>query len=230
VALAETIVNAIVLAMDYPPSYPHANDARQVQSRPESAFSFSRQPIQVMKINIFLSHPKPINQAQKQFIDDLSAVLADPYQLACNTLGKDSYSMEAPLTAIRQLMMECNGVLVVAFRRYWVEKGNEAHQCDLEGVKCKELSETWMTSPWCHIEAAMGFQLGMPIMVLRESGVLADGLLDRGVRGAFYPEFDLSIGAATFLQSDLVKSLLPQWSSKVQNFRVSRGQPGPFAG
>jgi hypothetical protein len=138
--------------------------------------------------------------------------------------------MDAPMTAIRRLMLECNGVLVIAFRRYWVENGHENFNCDIEGVECKAISGTWMTSPWCHIEAAMGFQLGLPLLVLREQGVLADGLLDRGVRGANYPEFDLSSGPLAFLEGTLAKSILTQWNARVRNFRELRGNPGPFAG
>ncbi len=183
-----------------------------------------------MKINIFLSHPKPMTKVQNEFIDQLTKILNDPYQLNCHTLGRDSYDMDAPMTAIRRLMLESNGVLVVAFRRYWVEAGHENHECDLPGVNCRTISGLWMTSPWSHIEAAMGFQLGLPLMVLREKGVLADGLLDRGVRGANYPEFDLASGAKDFLSSRLLKSLLPQWSARVQQYRELRGVPGPYAG
>jgi hypothetical protein len=183
-----------------------------------------------MKINIFLSHPKPMTKVQGDFIDALAKQLEEPHGLVCHTLGRDSYDMDAPMTAIRRLMLESNGVLVVAFRRYWVEQGQENHNCDLPGVNCKPISGTWMTSPWCHIEAAMGFQLGLPLMVLREKGVLADGLLDRGVRGANYPEFDLGAGVPDFLSSPLLKSLLPQWSARVRNYRESRGIPGPYAG
>ncbi len=183
-----------------------------------------------MKINIFLSHPKPMMKVQAEFIDALARQLEDPYGLVSHALGRESYDMDAPMTAIRRLMLECNGVLVVAFRRYWVDRGHENHGCDITGVNCKSIAASWMTSPWCHIEAAMGFQLGLPLMVLREKGVIADGLLDRGVRGANYPEFELGPVVPDFITGPLFKSILPQWSARVRNFRESRGMPGPFAG
>jgi hypothetical protein len=39
----------------------------------------------------------------------------------------------------------------------------------------EELKEKWMTSPWAHIETAMAYQIGPPILILREEGVVDDG-------------------------------------------------------
>ena len=85
-------------------------------------------------------------------------------------------------------MLESNGILVVAFRRTLIEKGvykpNNIHDQ-------KVLNNTWITSPYTQIEPAMAFQIGLPILILRENGVLADGILERGVIGTYMPEFSL---------------------------------------
>ena len=49
-----------------------------------------------------------------------------------------------------------------------------------------------MTSPFCHIEPAMAFQLGLPVLVFREKGVLDDGILEKGGCWVYIlSEFDL---------------------------------------
>jgi hypothetical protein len=42
------------------------------------------------------------------------------------------YDMDAPLTAIRRLMLESNGLLTIAFRRTYVEKGTARLRTDID--------------------------------------------------------------------------------------------------
>ena len=39
----------------------------------------------------------------------------------------------------------------------------------------------------------MAYQLGLPILIFRQKGVIDDGILERGVVGLYMPEFDLEI-------------------------------------
>jgi hypothetical protein len=48
----------------------------------------------------------------------------------------------------------------------------------------------WQTSPYSQIEPAMAYQLGLRILVLKEKGVLAEGILEIGVTGLYLPELD----------------------------------------
>lgn len=49
-----------------------------------------------------------------------------------------------------------------------------------------DISNKWLTSPYCHIEAAMVFQIELPVLVFREKGVIDDGILEKGVLGSLY--------------------------------------------
>lgn len=68
-----------------------------------------------MRIPVFLSHPTPYNTKQKEFIEKLKNILKDR-GLEPRTLGVTDYNMTAPLTTIRRLMLESNGVLCVALK------------------------------------------------------------------------------------------------------------------
>lgn len=70
----------------------------------------------------------------------------------------------------------------------------------------------------------MAFQLGLPVLILRERGVIAEGVLERGVTGLYLPEFDIRHGAA-FIKSDECRQLLMQWESHVRMVFERRGQP-----
>ena len=69
-----------------------------------------------MKTSIFLSFPKPFNESQEQFIKQLKDYLLSR-GIEPRTLGVTDYDMDAPLKAIRRLMLESNGLITVAFRR-----------------------------------------------------------------------------------------------------------------
>jgi hypothetical protein len=58
-----------------------------------------------------------------------------------------------------------------------------------------------MTTPYVHLEAAIAFQLGLPILLFVEKGVILEGALESGV---MYPpvfETETQVQRNTFLQS-----------------------------
>src|SRR5687768_15852637 len=144
----------------------------------------------VAKIPVFLSYPKPCMIKQQKFIDYIFGYL-DKRGISGRTLGITDYDQDAPLKAIRRLMIECNGIITIAFRRIYIESGFRNHGTDIEGVNSSSINGEWLTSPWSHIEPAMAFQIGLPVLIFRETGVIADGVLEKGVLGNYMPEFSL---------------------------------------
>lgn len=159
-----------------------------------------------MNIPVFLSYPKPYKKSQEQFVVQLCSYLRNR-GLEPRTLGVTDYDMKAPLAGIRRLMYESNGVLTIAFRRGLIEKGTVKPDSDM-GQEKTEIDGRWITSPFCHIEPAMAFQLGLPILVFRENGVLDDGILEKGVLGLYMPEFDLELGVDEYFRSEEFCQLL----------------------
>ncbi|MDX2181056.1 MAG: hypothetical protein SFV18_15790 [Bryobacteraceae bacterium] len=136
------------------------------------------------------------------------------------------YDTEVPLASIRRMMLECNGVLVLALRRYRVDQGVALVRDKAGRSHERDISASWMSSPWCHIEAGMGFQLGLPVVVFRETGVMADGVLEQGVMASFMPEIAIDGDPAEFLQSPQWKQLINRFEADVREIRRRKGIPG----
>ncbi|WP_415337581.1 hypothetical protein [Clostridium perfringens] len=176
-----------------------------------------------MKNSVFLSYPRPYLKKQEEFIERIKEYLEDR-NLTPRTLGVTDYDMSEPLVAIRRLMLESNGLLTIAFRRGLIENGIAKPNSDIE-EKSYDLSGSWLTSPYCHIEPAMAFQIGLPILILREKGVIADGILEKGVTGTYLPEFDLDKDLDEYFNSQEWRQIISKWETKVQQVVSNKGRP-----
>jgi hypothetical protein len=174
-----------------------------------------------MSINIFLSYPTPHQDTQKSFIDRVEGYVRDQGLNPC-TMGISNYDMDAPLAGIRRLMVGCCGLLAVAFKRSFAKTLDVRSHANIPGATATAFQDTWLTSPYCQIEPAMAYQLGLPILILREKGVLAEGVLEQGVTGLYCPEFDCSSSDGTF---DLFgsKTIMDQWVGRVRATYENRG-------
>lgn len=165
--------------------------------------------------------PRPYNESQQAFADALLERLVGE-QLMPRTLGVTDWDPEVPLAAIRRLMLDCNGLISIAFRRTFVEAGEIRPGSD----SAEALTGAWQTSPWPHIEVAMAFQIGLPILVLREAGVLADGVLERGVTGLYLPQFDLDRSVPdSYFDNPELQQLLKRWIGQVNAVVTAKGTP-----
>lgn len=177
-----------------------------------------------MSIPVFLSYPKPHQKNQASFVDGLSTYLKER-GLEPRTLGVNQYDMDAPLTAIRRLMLESNGLITVAFRRLWVEAGAWRKDASLDGVEEKPVRGVWLSSPYSQIEPAMAYQLGLPILLLREVGVVEDGVLERGAVGTYMPEFSVDQDPLQYLKTAEWASLIGKWEGYVRSVVDAKGRP-----
>jgi hypothetical protein len=177
-----------------------------------------------MHASIFLSYPKPSFQNQQGFVDQVVAYLRGR-GLEPRTLGVTDYDTDAPLKAIRRLMMESNGLITIAFRRTLVERAIVRPGTDLSGAVETLMTNQWLTTPWSHIEPAMAYQIGLPILLLRERGVVPDGVLERGVVGLYMPEFDVSGNIDVYLKSAEWNSIINKWEGHVRAVVERKGNP-----
>lgn len=176
-----------------------------------------------MAISIFLSYPKPCFGSQKTFVERIFNQLVER-GFEPRTLGVTDYDMDAPLTAIRRLMLESNGLLTIAFRRTYVEKGTARLRTDIN-LKEESIDGRWLTTPWAHIEPAMAYQLGLPVLILREKGVLADGILEHGTVGLYMPEFDLDQAVDDYVAAAEWKGIIGKWEGYVRAVVDRKGRP-----
>jgi hypothetical protein len=183
-----------------------------------------------MRISVFLSYPKPCMKAQKAFITSLTNFM-QMRGFEPRTLGVTDYDMDAPLKAIRRLMLECNGLITIALRRTYIEQGATRYGTDIEDLQGQPIARLWLTSPWSQIEAAMAYQIGLPVMIFREKGVLDEGILERGVLGLYMPEFDLSQPSMDdYFQSAEWNGIIGRWEGYVRAVVDRKGNPPvPFS-
>jgi hypothetical protein len=173
-----------------------------------------------MKLPVFLSFPQPFNSAQEAFVSSLVDRLSER-NIAARTLGVNEYDNEVPLGIVRRMLLESNGVIAVALRRY------EIASCVMKpGARDeRQFEKTWFTSPWPHIETAMGYQLGLPILVLREQGTHTDGVLERGTLDrSRVLEVDIDDGQS-FLNGREWLGCFESWAHDVRSVARSRGAP-----
>ncbi|AWV36521.1 hypothetical protein CD191_01040 [Paenibacillus odorifer] len=163
-------------------------------------------------------------QEQRRFIDTITNSLKTK-SIAPRTLGVTDYDTDSPLAAIRRLMLESDGFITVALRRTYIQNGTKKMNADLEEVQTQKIKGQWFTSPYCQIEAAMAYQLGLPILTLREEGVIAEGILEKGVVGSYLPEFNLSNISKDYMETDEWKQAMSKWEADVRIVNKKKGYP-----
>ena len=174
-----------------------------------------------MNIPIFMSVSTPYLDEQKEFLKSFEKYM-DKLGLQPRTVGRTDYGIQEPLISCRMVMMECFGLVTLAFRRFYVKEGYENY----DGTTGESIAGSYITSPWCHIEAAMAFQMGLPILIFREEGVLEKGLLSKGITNTYLPTFDLSASdRADYFDKDQFKQVINQWSGYVRAVREKKGTP-----
>lgn len=179
-----------------------------------------------MPIPIFLSFPQPHRQSQTRFIERISAYLRER-GLEPRTLGVTEYDVDAPLRAIRRLLLESNGLITIAFRRLHIAQGTYRKDADEAAAigKVAQIADRWLTSPFCQIEPAMAYQLGLPVLILREEGVQDEGVLEKGVMGISMPVFSLDDPTRDYLVTPECRALLRRWEGMVGEVVIARGTP-----
>ena len=154
--------------------------------------------------SIYLSLTTPHMPAQAEFIHRLEAAIR-ANGITPRSLGRSDWSFEAPLIPIRSLMSECSGAIVVAMMRTEVTAAIAYPGGDQE----RSLSDHFLSTVWVQIEAAMAFQLEMPILILREDRVSAEGILDPKNTGLEVRTFALGDG----------RSIDPEVERELADFR-----------
>src|SRR3954447_20890464 len=86
---------------------------------------------------------------------------------AARTLGRTDYPNKAPMTAVRELMTECEGVIVLGLRQIEVIDGIVKPGSGEE----RTLRGEFLPTPWNQLEAGVAFALELPLMLIKEHGV-----------------------------------------------------------
>lgn len=127
--------------------------------------------------------------------------------LTPKTVGRNTFSADAPLKAITELMEHCSGIVVIALERSYFPAGLDKRG----GPRQASLAEVRLPTPWNHIEAAMAYTKHLPLLVIVEAGLKAEGPLEPGYD--WYVQ-TLPLEAAA-LASNEFNGVLADWKEKV---------------
>ncbi|WP_410982069.1 hypothetical protein [Bacillus cereus] len=118
---------------------------------------------QAFRIPVFLSTVNTLNQIQQQFLDRLIFEIEQAL-LFPRTIPRSDQYPESPLTSIRRMILSSFGLVAVNFQRFFVQ-----------GIKTNVGSfqppdPFWEGTPFSQIEPSMGYQYGLPLLLIRETG------------------------------------------------------------
>ena len=161
-------------------------------------------------INVFISHPTPYNKYQESFLSLIDFELKK-HGLNPTNLGKNNWNFRSPLKPIKEIMDTCVAAIIIGLERHHILIGYEKEF----SKNSKELIHKYSSSPWIQIEAGMAYQAGLPLLILKEDKVFAEGILDPQISDSFVFEFDLKK-----LQKKLSPELEQMISSWVNHFKA----------
>lgn len=162
-----------------------------------------------MADQIFLSVGTPHLDEQDQFLDRLTRSLRS-LRFKPVTLGRTNYDFLNPMQSIRDLMLQCAGAVIVGFERRYAKTALERRGSARETT----IREIRTSTPWSHLEAGMAFQLDLPMLILKDRHVHAEGILDQSLSRYLVYEFDLVTEAQQM--SPQLKATLKAWAEAVR--------------
>lgn len=159
-------------------------------------------------MDIFVSVGSTATEQQEAFVRAVEDRLRSE-GLVPHSVGRNTFSADAPLKAVSELLNKCAGVVVIALERTYFPAGTEKRGSKKEA----QLSDVRVATPWNQIEAAMAYTLGRPILVIVEEGLRSEGLLERGYDWYVqWVKLDM-----TALSTPEFNGVLASWKSKMLN-------------
>lgn len=178
---------------------------------------------------VFLSHPKTVSLEQEAFLENLCQRLY-ARNLHPRTLGVTDYDIREPLAGVYGVMAQCYGLFTVAFARTQVSRAKVLRQWTAKDNEPTTdiLKDVTFTSAWTHIETGMAYAMGLPIIIMRESAVHGEGVLEPGVAGIYLGEFELTSHATAYLDEAKSERYIDAWAHQVRDVVQSRTAPPRF--
>ena len=166
-----------------------------------------------MNEKVFISVGTAYTDAQKKFVDAVVQWLQKE-GLSPQMLGRTVYPDKQPLKVIQETMTQCDGTLVMAFERIFVNDGKEKRG----GAEQKALQSLIIPTVWNQIEAAMAYGLGQPILVLVEKGARREGLLEDKFEWLVMP---VTVDDSIVSKREFTETLR-KWFKNLEKYRVNR--------
>lgn len=175
----------------------------------------------LFRIPVFLSHPSRLNSVQQMFVDTIILQTREAL-LFPRTLPISEQYPETPLTNIRRMILSSFGMISLNLRQRNVNFIQNNLNQPLIGT-------TWEGSPFAQIEPAMAYQYGLPLLLIRETGVEQNGIWAYGIGPFLILEWDSTAPdpIASFFSKNDWKSIFQNWVGQVRNGYYIQTEP-PF--
>lgn len=173
----------------------------------------------LFRIPVFLSHPSRLNPVQQEFVDIIIRQVRKAL-LFPRTLPVSEQYPETPLTNIRRMMLSSYGFIALNLKQRLVNvtENNLGEKQDLT---------VWEGSPFAQIEPAMAYQYGLPILLIRETGVEQSGIWAFGIGPFLILEWNPAEPFEAFFTSNAWLEIFQNWACQVRNGFYIQTQP-PF--
>lgn len=169
-----------------------------------------------MAHKVFISKGSAATESQRLFIDAvldaLRLVGLDP-----RIMNENEWSHKHPLLAIREIIRDCDGIVVIAFTRTKIEKGVE-----IKLNANADLADVLLPTTWNHIEGAIAYSFGLPVLVVAQNGLKSEGLIEKGYDWQVYWS-DFSVAE---VKSQKFRGFLASWQTEVSS-RLPLGAKDP---
>lgn len=166
-------------------------------------------------ISVYLSVGTPHNDIQTQYLQRLRNVL-EGLNIKTETLGSTFWSVKKPLSPIQKRMTEVSGCIVLAMERFYAVEGLYKRGSKDE----RRVEKAMYPTPWSQIEAAMAYQVGLPILMLKDKSLCGEGMFDPTTHDWFIVEINPE--QPEELETGLVHSLLESWTEEVRAFYTNK--------
>lgn len=193
---------------------PDAPAAPPVVQPPVNAVAAAK-PDPNAPIKVYLSVGTPHNEIQQRYLDTLKAELAK-YHIEGQTLGSTFWSVKKPLLPIQKSMEEVSGCIVLAMERFYAVEGIYKRSSTQE----KKIANELYATPWSQIEAAMAYQAGLPLFIMKDEAIRGEGMLDPATHDWMIVHFNPE--KPEDLLKDPLRAFLQSWVEEVRAFHHKR--------
>ena len=129
------------------------------------------------------------------------------------------FSSVSPLKKIKELMDRSSGTAIIALERLHAPSATELRN----GPSARALGELSLTTIWSQIEATMAYSRDHPLLVICESTLRAEGLLESRYDWWVH-QVDL---ASPNIDSREFRGIFDDWSQRVKERHEARNRPPP---
>ena len=170
------------------------------------------------RIPVFLSHPSELNTNQSRFLNRLIEEIENSLLFPRTLPDTEQYPTKT-LTSIRRMILSSYGLIAVNMQQVFANY-------TMRNIPDGTLPlPSWEGAPSLQIEPSMAYQQGLPLLLIKESGVNSIGVWNPGLTPFFIIEWDSTKPLNDFFDRVEWKEIFLNWVSQVRNGYFNQTEP-----